>query len=125
MLVPRRTGIVYACKHGLYDPAIADVGRCQELLSLTPAHSCLHSLRSVHSRLHRVHNKSDTKDLTRAKEVMIQSPFGLRSITARICPAGHNRLHNVRQKASSPSAKANPHSVYVGPAGGLEVDLKA
>ena len=89
------------------------------------AHSCVYSIKPAHSCLHKVHDRSNNKDLTWPKEVLIQRPVGLQSVTARVGPAGHSCLNNVRQKASSSSAKASPHSVDEGPAGGLDVDLKA
>ena len=80
-----------------------------------PAHSCLHE----------AHYKSDTKDLTRPEQVLIQRPVGSQDVIAGVIPAGHKHLHDVRQKASSPSAKAVPHSVDEGPNGGLHIYLEA
>ena len=72
-----------------------------------------------------MHLKSGIRDLTQPKQVLIQRPVGLQDVTAGVCPAGHKRLHDVCQKAGTRSAKAIPHPVDEGPAGGLEVDLKA
>ena len=84
-------------------------------ISLMPAHLCLHT----------VHEKSGTKDLARSKEVMMQRPVGSQDVIARVCPAGHQGVHYVRQKGGNPLAQAVPHPVDERPTGGLQVNHEA
>ena len=84
-------------------------------ISLMPARLCLH----------RVREKSGIKDLARPKEVMMQRPIGSQDVIARVCPAGHQGVHYVRQKDGNPLAQAVPHPVDERPTGGLQGNHEA